>query len=94
MSDKSMDTILSNLKELGFTEYEAKVYMSLINEHPLSAYNVSKNSGVPHSRVYDITRYLSMLFPGIRVVGGVGMNGASLTLVTERNVGDSSGAQA
>lgn len=58
MSDKAMDSILSNLKDLGFTEYEGKVYMSLINEHPLSAYNVSKNSGVPHSRVYDITRRL------------------------------------
>ena len=58
MSDKSMETILTNLKELGFTEYEGKVYMALINEHPLSAYNVSKNSGVPHSRVYDITRRL------------------------------------
>jgi len=58
MSDKSIETILTNLKELGFTEYEGKVYMSLINEHPLSAYNVSKNSGVPHSRVYDITRRL------------------------------------
>lgn len=58
MSDKTIESILSNLKDLGFTEYEGKVYMSLINEHPLSAYNVSKNSGVPHSRVYDITRRL------------------------------------
>jgi len=58
MSDKTFESILSNLKDLGFTEYESKVYVSLINEHPLSAYNVSKNSGVPHSRVYDITRRL------------------------------------
>lgn len=58
MSDKAMDSILSDLKDLGFTEYEGKVYMSLINEHPLSAYNISKNSSVPHSRVYDITRRL------------------------------------
>ncbi|MBI9098185.1 MAG: TrmB family transcriptional regulator [Spirochaetaceae bacterium] len=58
MSDKTLESILSNLKDLGFTEYEGKVYMSLINEHPMSAYNVSKNSGVPHSRVYDITRRL------------------------------------
>ena len=58
MSDKAIESILSNLKDLGFTEYEGKVYMSLLNEHPLSAYNVSKNSSVPHSRVYDITRRL------------------------------------
>ncbi|MBF9015807.1 MULTISPECIES: TrmB family transcriptional regulator [unclassified Oceanispirochaeta] len=58
MSDKALEGILSNLKELGFTEYEGKVYMALLNEHPLSAYNISKNSSVPHSRVYDITRRL------------------------------------
>lgn len=58
MSEITLDAILGNLKELGFTEYESKVYMALVSEHPLSAYNVSKNSGVPHSRVYDITRRL------------------------------------
>ncbi|OQY34961.1 MAG: TrmB family transcriptional regulator [Spirochaetaceae bacterium 4572_59] len=58
MTDKETEAILANLKELGFTEYEGKVYMTLINDHPLSAYNISKNSGVPHSRVYDITRRL------------------------------------
>ena len=33
MSDKALEGILSNLKELGFTEYEGKVYhrSSLIN---------------------------------------------------------------
>ncbi len=46
------------LKEAGFTEYEAKVYLSLLNQHPASAYTVSQISGVPHSRVYDITRRL------------------------------------
>ncbi|MDA3957865.1 TrmB family transcriptional regulator [Oceanispirochaeta sp.] len=58
MTEKETEAILSNLKDLGFTEYEGKVYMTLINDHPLSAYNISKNSGVPHSRVYDITRRL------------------------------------
>ncbi|RKX95432.1 MAG: TrmB family transcriptional regulator [Spirochaetes bacterium] len=58
MSDNSIGAILNNLKDLGFTEYEGKVYMSLLNEHPLSAYSISKNSSVPHSRVYDITRRL------------------------------------
>ena len=35
MSDNSIGAILNNLKDLGFTEYEGKVYMSLLNEHPL-----------------------------------------------------------
>ena len=58
IADKNTEAILENLKELGFTEYEGKVYICLISEHPLSAYSISKASGVPHSRVYDITRRL------------------------------------
>ena len=50
--------IIDNLMVLGFTEYEAKVYLSLITKHPASAYSISQASGVPHARVYDITRRL------------------------------------
>ncbi len=53
-----LEIILNNFKALGFTEYEGKVYLSLLGHHPSSAYNISQNSGVPHSRVYDITRRL------------------------------------
>ncbi|MBU8911594.1 MAG: hypothetical protein KOO65_10040 [Desulfobacterales bacterium] len=53
-----LEIILNNFKALGFTEYEGKVYLSLLGHHPASAYNISQNSGVPHSRVYDITRRL------------------------------------
>ncbi len=53
-----VDLILNNFKALGFTEYEGKVYLSLLQEHPSSAYNISQHSGVPHSRVYDIVRRL------------------------------------
>ncbi|MDF1566851.1 MAG: TrmB family transcriptional regulator [Spirochaetaceae bacterium] len=52
------DEVLADLKELGFTEYEAKVYLALLHSHPSSAYTISQGSGVPHSRVYDITRRL------------------------------------
>ncbi len=54
------EELLTDLKELGFTEYEAKVYLALLKIHPSSAYTVSRDSGVPHSRVYDITRRLIM----------------------------------
>jgi HTH-type transcriptional regulator, sugar sensing transcriptional regulator len=53
-----LEIILNNFKALGFTEYEGKVYLSLLDHHPSSAYNISQHSGVPHSRVYDITRRL------------------------------------
>ncbi|MBX0327909.1 TrmB family transcriptional regulator [Oscillochloris sp. ZM17-4] len=35
------------------TEYEAKVYLSLLGENPATGYQVSKTSGVPRSMVYE-----------------------------------------
>ncbi len=52
------DETLEELITAGFTEYEAKVYLSLLSRHPASAYTISRNSGVPHSRVYDVSRRL------------------------------------
>lgn len=63
-----VEDTLSYFKEMGFTEYEAKIYLSLLAEHPASAYTISQNSGVPHSRVYDVTRRL--IKRGIAVSSG------------------------
>ncbi len=52
------DELIPLFKRLGITEYEAKVYLSLLTSHPASAYTISQGSGVPHSRVYDVTRRL------------------------------------
>ncbi|MFP4179499.1 MAG: TrmB family transcriptional regulator [Spirochaetaceae bacterium] len=57
MTDSS-EELIPLFKGLGITEYEAKVYLSLLSEHPASAYTISRNSQVPHSRVYDVTRRL------------------------------------
>ena len=43
----------SKLTSLGFTEYEAKVYLALLKESPATGYQISKNSGVPRSMVYE-----------------------------------------
>ncbi len=56
--DSLHDEIIPLFKELGFTEYESKVYVCLLSKHPLTAYGISQMSGVPHSRVYDIARRL------------------------------------
>ncbi len=53
-----INTIINHFKALGFTEYEGKVYLSLLQHHPASAYKIAKASNVPHSRVYDIARRL------------------------------------
>jgi len=46
------------LERLGMTQYEAKVYLALLAEHPATAYTISRHSGVPHSRVYEVARRL------------------------------------
>jgi len=45
--------LLSNLTAAGFSEYEAKVYLALLSEHPATGYQISKSSGVPRSMVYE-----------------------------------------
>jgi sugar-specific transcriptional regulator TrmB len=56
--NRAAEQTIFYLKELGFTEYEAEVYICLLDQHPATAYTISQTSGVPHSRVYDITRRL------------------------------------
>ena len=53
-----MQTAILKLKELGFSEYEAKAYTALVNENPLTAYEISKNTGIPSSKVYEVIRKL------------------------------------
>ncbi|WP_249597917.1 TrmB family transcriptional regulator [Peribacillus frigoritolerans] len=54
------ETILETLKNLNFTEYEAKAYLALLEESPLTGYAVAKNSGVPRSRIYEILDSLAI----------------------------------
>ena len=46
-------SLIETLNQVGFTEYEAKVYLALLREHPASGYQLSKISGVPRSMVYE-----------------------------------------
>jgi Cd2+/Zn2+-exporting ATPase len=48
-----METLISNLTRIGFTEYEAKVYLALLAASPATGYQLSKKSGVPRSMVYE-----------------------------------------
>ncbi len=53
-----LDDIAARMKKLGFTAYEAKAYVSLLQHHPATRYELSKNSGVPRSAIYDVIRKL------------------------------------
>jgi HTH-type transcriptional regulator, sugar sensing transcriptional regulator len=54
------ETIFETLKNLNFTEYEAKAYLSLLEESPLTGYAVAKNSGVPRSKIYEVLDSLAI----------------------------------
>ena len=45
--------LLEKLTRIGLTEYEAKVYLALLRDHPANGYQISKKSGVPRSMVYE-----------------------------------------
>lgn len=48
------DELVALLKDLGFTEYEAKVYLELLKGSPATAYSAARGSGVPRSKVYGV----------------------------------------
>lgn len=53
-----MSSVLGKLHALGFTEYEAKVYLALLYNNPATGYQISKASGVPRSMVYQTLQKL------------------------------------
>ncbi|MET4563444.1 sugar-specific transcriptional regulator TrmB [Lysinibacillus parviboronicapiens] len=46
--------LINQLKQLGYTEYEAKAYIALVQNNHVTAYQVSKHSGIPRARIYGI----------------------------------------
>jgi sugar-specific transcriptional regulator TrmB len=46
--------LIKILQNLGFTEYEAKAYIALLNRSPMSGYAIALNSGVPRSKIYEV----------------------------------------
>lgn len=40
-------------KKYGLSEYETRIYLSLLRDHPLNGNNISVHSGVPSAKVYQ-----------------------------------------
>ncbi len=47
-----MRELVEQLTQTGFTEYDARIYLALLGDHPATGYQVSKQSGVPRSMAY------------------------------------------
>lgn len=65
-----MDHLKNNLTQLGFTEYEAKVYLALLGESPATGYHLSKKSGVPRSMVYEALGRLAARGAALETIEG------------------------
>src|SRR5579884_1233254 len=50
--------IISQFAGIGFSEYEAKSYLALVQKNPSTAYEIGKESGVPSSKIYEVLNKL------------------------------------
>jgi HTH-type transcriptional regulator, sugar sensing transcriptional regulator len=52
----NIEKVINSLKSNGFTEYEAKIYISLLKESPANGNMIANSSGVPGPKVYESLR--------------------------------------
>jgi len=50
---------MTSLREIGLTEYEEKIYLTLLKQGTLTGGQVSKLSKVPHGRTYEVLNNLA-----------------------------------
>ena len=50
---------INALENLGFSTYEARAYIGLLQENPVNGYRLSKITGIPRSRVYETLERLT-----------------------------------
>jgi sugar-specific transcriptional regulator TrmB len=65
-----MESVVEKLRKIGLTEYEAKAYLSLLNDHLNSAAKLSEKSGVPRTKIYSVLEALEQK-GWIRIYSGI-----------------------
>lgn len=53
-----MAEITALLQQLGFSEYEARAYLALVQRNPINGYELAKVSGLPRANVYAVLQKL------------------------------------
>ena len=51
-----MEEIINKLENLGFTNYESKVFLVLMKGHNMTAAEIAKDANIPRTSVYDILK--------------------------------------
>lgn len=60
LGEKKMEeSLFDKLQKLGLNLYEAKAYTSLLKTGTANAYKISKESGIPRARIYDVLETLT-----------------------------------
>jgi sugar-specific transcriptional regulator TrmB len=49
-----------NLATIGLSDYAIQTYLSLLRHHPINGSQLSKRSGIPRARIYDVLRNLKI----------------------------------
>ncbi len=53
-----MKKLIDQLQSLNFTQYESRAYLSLLEQGNITGYELSKNSGIPASKIYQVLNKL------------------------------------
>lgn len=53
-----MDKLIESLMKIGFSKYESQAYLSLLRRSPVTGYELSKQSAVPRSMIYQTIQKL------------------------------------
>jgi len=55
-----MEKLIDDLMSIGFSQNESKAYLSLLRQSPVTGYELSKQSGIPRSMIYQtITKLIA-----------------------------------
>lgn len=55
-----MESVVEKLRKIGLTEYEARVYLSLLKNNMNVASKISSASGVPRTKIYSVLETLAL----------------------------------
>jgi predicted transcriptional regulator len=62
-----MTDTIALLQQLGFSEYEARAYLALLQRNPLNGYELAKVSGLPRANIYAVLQKLEERGAAVRL---------------------------
>ena len=64
---------VEHLQAVGFSEYEARAYVALVERGPLTGYQLAKESGIPRPNIYPVIDRLEQRGAAVRIETGAGV---------------------